>query len=83
MLYMKTVTVRQLRHEWPKVSSLLKRGVEIEVTDHGKPVARMLPPAKKRASKRPDFYKQLKEIYGDKVCPTTGTELMQYARGET
>jgi len=33
-------------------------------------------------AKRPDFAARLKEIYGDKILPTTGAEIISELRGE-
>ena len=38
--------------------------------------------AAKPMAKRPDFAARLKEIYGDKILPTTGAEIISELRGE-
>jgi uncharacterized protein (DUF697 family) len=40
------------------------------------------PAAAKPMAKRPDFAARLKEIYGDKILPTTGAEIISELRGE-
>ena len=42
---MQTLTVRDLRYDFGKVEAWLADGEEIEITKHGKPVARLSPPA--------------------------------------
>ena len=41
---MHTLTVRDLRYDFAKVEAWLADGQEIEITKHGKPVARLSPP---------------------------------------
>lgn len=40
--HMKTITVRELRQQWPRAEALLEHEKEITVTRDGKPVARLL-----------------------------------------
>jgi len=66
---MKTLTVRELRYDFAKVEEWLADGEEIEITKHGKPVAHLLPPGRKKA---PVFdaeahRRRLKETWGDRV----------------
>lgn len=66
---MKTLTVRDLRYDFAKVEEWLADGEEIEITKHGKPVAQLLPPGRKKA---PVFDAEahrrwLKETWGDRV----------------
>lgn len=42
---MKTATVRELRNNYSKVLRWVSSGQEVEVTRHGKVVARVVPPA--------------------------------------
>lgn len=41
---MQTLTVRDLRYDFRKVEAWLAAGREIEITKHGKPIARLSPP---------------------------------------
>ena len=66
---MKTLTVRELRYDFAKVEEWLADGEEIEITKHGKPVAHLLPPGRKKA---PAFDAEahrrwLNETWGDRV----------------
>jgi hypothetical protein len=45
-------------------------------------MAMATPTAAKPMAKRPDFAARLKEIYGDKILPTTGAEIISELRGE-
>ncbi len=66
---MQTLTVRDLRYDFRKVEAWLAEGQEIEITKHGKPVARLCPP---NAGKSPRFdieahRRRMKETWGDRV----------------
>ena len=55
----------------------------MEVRRRAKPVA-ILSPAKRRARvARPDFGARLRTIYGAQVLPSTATDLISEARGES
>lgn len=43
--HMKTASVRELRNNYARVLQWVARGEEVEVTRHGKIVARVVPPA--------------------------------------
>jgi antitoxin (DNA-binding transcriptional repressor) of toxin-antitoxin stability system len=79
MHHMKTVTVRDLRYDFPKVERMLRKGVELQVTKRGKPIARLTPEPTERPP-LPDFLARLKEIYGDKVLEVSGAELISADR---
>lgn len=84
MYPMKTVTVRDLRYDFPKVERMLREGQPLRVTKRGKVVARLEPETDgDRAGKRPplpDFEARLKEIYGDQVFEVSGAELISADR---
>lgn len=66
---MHTLTVRDLRYDFAKVEAWLADGQEIEITKHGKPVARLSPP---RHAAFPKFdaeahRRRLDETWGDRV----------------
>lgn len=66
---MQTLTVRDLRYDFAKVEAWLADGQEIEITKHGKPVARLSPPG---SAKIPKFdmeahKRRMKETWGDRV----------------
>ena len=66
---MQTLTVRDLRYDFAKVEAWLADGQEIEITKHGKPVARLSPPRlKKGAIFDLEAHKQrMKQTWGDRV----------------
>ena len=80
---MKTTTVRQLKHETSKVLSWVARGETVEVRRRGEPVARLSPPERRTAIRRPDFLARLKAAYGAKVLRSTGTDVISESRGES
>jgi prevent-host-death family protein len=65
---MQTLTVRDLRYDFGKVEAWLADGEEIEITKHGKPVARLSPPPKPQRVFDPDEHRRwMKETWGDRV----------------
>ena len=66
---MKTATIRDLRYDFPRVEAWIRNGSEIELTRHGRPIARIMPlpkPAKTKLVK-PDIMARLKETWGDRI----------------
>ena len=64
----------------------VEQGESVQITRFNKVVAVLAPPlagkpGKKKAIRR-DFEKDLREIFGDRILPTTGTEIVSYGRGE-
>jgi prevent-host-death family protein len=66
---MQTLTVRDLRYDFGKVEAWHADGEEIEITKHGKPVARLSPPGPKNGAKFDiDAHRRwLDETWGDRV----------------
>jgi prevent-host-death family protein len=66
---MHTLTVRDLRYDFAKVEAWLADGQEIEITKHGKPVARLSPPRPEGARKfdLEAHRRWMKETWGDRV----------------
>ncbi len=66
---MKTLTVRDLRYDFAKVEEWLADGEEIEVTKHGKAVAKLSPPGRKQTPvfDADEHRRWLKETWGDRV----------------
>jgi antitoxin (DNA-binding transcriptional repressor) of toxin-antitoxin stability system len=80
---MKTVSVRDLRYDFPKVEELLRAGEEIQITKWKRPIARLTPePAPELAGRPPlpDFLGQMREIFGDKVLKVTGAQIISEDR---
>jgi antitoxin (DNA-binding transcriptional repressor) of toxin-antitoxin stability system len=76
---MKTVSVRDLRYDFPKVERILRSGEEIQITKRRKAIARLTPEPASRPP-LPDFLGRLKEIYGDKILEISGAELISADR---
>jgi antitoxin (DNA-binding transcriptional repressor) of toxin-antitoxin stability system len=80
---MKTVSVRDLRYDFPKVEALLRSGEEIQITKRRRPIARLTPeppPEFARKIPLPDFLGRMKEIFGDKVLTVTGAQIISEDR---
>ncbi len=84
MYHMKTVTVRDLRYDFPKVERILREGKPVRITKRGKVIATLEPENEAgTAAGRPplpDFLGRLNEIYGDKVLEVSGAELISADR---
>lgn len=81
---MKTTNIRELKHATSTVLGWVADGETVEITRHNKVVALLSPPkrAKRKAVQRPDFAARLKEMWGDRMLPATGTQLMEDDRSE-
>ncbi len=79
--HVKTTTIRELKHQTTAVLDRVAAGETIEVRRRNEPVA-VLSPAKRARVVAPDFAARLTAIYGDRVLPTTGTDLISESRGE-
>ena len=66
---MQTLTVRDLRYDFTKVEAWLADGQEIEITKHGKPVARLSPPGSAKVPKFDieEHKRRMQETWGDRV----------------
>lgn len=78
---MQTLTVRDLRYDFGKVEAWLADGEEIEITKHGKPVARLSPP---RSGNTPKFdvdahRRWMDETWGDRVFTAEEVKEMREA----
>jgi len=76
---MKSVSVRDLRYDFPKVEEMLRSGEEIRITKRRKVIARLTPEPTDRPP-LPDFLAQMKEIFGDKVLKVTGAQIISEDR---
>lgn len=79
---MRKTNIRELKHETSKVLAEVEAGGTLELCRRGKTVALITPPGRPSKAPRPDFAARMREIYGDRVLETTGTDLMQEARGD-
>jgi antitoxin (DNA-binding transcriptional repressor) of toxin-antitoxin stability system len=87
---METVTIRELRQQWPKIEKRLTALGELTVTRDGVPVATLAPPrpaaAKKARSPKPfhaeTHLKRLKKIWCDKPPRFSLSEALERDRAD-
>ncbi len=81
---MKTATIRDLRYDFPRVEAWIRNGNEVEVTKHGRPIARLTPlprPVAKKITK-PDIMARLKETWGNRIFSAQEVAEMRVAELE-
>jgi antitoxin (DNA-binding transcriptional repressor) of toxin-antitoxin stability system len=76
MYHMRKASVRDLRYAFKKIERLLHQGEEIQITKRRRVIARLVPDRSEIAKPVPDFLARLRAIYGDKVLPVSGAELI-------
>ena len=79
--HMKTVSVRDLRYDFPKVERLLREGKDVQVTKRKRVIARLVPEPVSAQPKMPDFMARMKKIFGNKVFKVSNAELIVEGRG--
>lgn len=79
MYHMKSVTVRDLRYDFPKVEKLLRNGRALDVTKRGKVIAEIRPKQTERPP-LPDFEARMHANFGDKILEISGAELISAER---
>jgi len=82
---MKTISVRDLRYDFPKVEELLRSGEEIQITKRRRPIARLTPePAPELAGRPPlpDFLGRMRANFGDRILKVTGAEIISADRDD-
>jgi antitoxin (DNA-binding transcriptional repressor) of toxin-antitoxin stability system len=77
---MKRASIRDLRYKFPKIEAQLRSGEEIQITKRKRVIARLLPVRPGAHKRAPDFFKMLRDIYGDKAMKTTGADLVAEQR---
>lgn len=78
---MSTLTVRDWRCDFARVEAWLADGQEIEITKHGKPVARLSPDHPGGTTPRFDaeaHRRRLQESWGDRVFTTDQSPLARH-----
>lgn len=73
---MKEASVRDLRYDFKKIERLLRQGEEVRIIKRRRVIGRLVPERPEGKREMPDFLARLREIYGDKVLPTTGAEIV-------
>ncbi|MGA2536937.1 MAG: hypothetical protein ABSF53_13035 [Terracidiphilus sp.] len=82
---MKTVSVRDLRYDFPKVEAMLRSGEEIRITKRRRVIARLSPETTPGLAGRPpipDFLGQMRANFGDRILEVTGAEIISADRDE-
>ena len=86
---METVTIRELRQNWPAVEKRLAAAGELTVTRDGEPVATLAKPNKPAPKKYPKrrfdpvaHAKLIKDIWGDDKPSFTSEQIMAQERAE-
>ena len=72
---MKKASIRELRCG-SKGSDGCSSTQEVSVTKGRRAVAKLIPATRQARAKMPDFMKRLRSIYGKKLMPTTGAEIV-------
>jgi antitoxin (DNA-binding transcriptional repressor) of toxin-antitoxin stability system len=78
---MRTVSVRDLRYDFPKVEKTLRSGEEVHITKRRKIIARLTPEPAARPP-LPDFLARMRANYGDKIFEISGADLASEDRDE-
>ena len=80
MYHMRTITVRDLRYDFPKVERILREGKEVQVTKRGRVIAKLAPEPEPVPPPLPDFMGRIRTIFGDRVLAVSGAELIRQDR---
>ena len=75
MYHMRKASIRDLRYGFRKIERLLHQGEEIQITKRRRVIARLIPEGV-GVVQLPDFLARLRSIYGEKLLPVTGAELI-------
>ena len=76
MYHMKKASVRDLRYGFKKIERLLLQGEEVQITKRRRVIARLTAERAQAPAKMPDFLGRLRAIYGEKILPTSGADLV-------
>jgi antitoxin (DNA-binding transcriptional repressor) of toxin-antitoxin stability system len=80
---MKTVSVRDLRYDFPKIEELLRSGEEIQITKRRRIIARLTPePSAEHQMPPPipDFLGRIRANFGDRLFEVSGAEIISADR---
>lgn len=76
MYHMTKASIRDLRYGFKKIERLLLQGEEVQITRRRRVIARLTPENEHAVAQMPDFMERLRKIYGEKILPITGAELI-------
>jgi antitoxin (DNA-binding transcriptional repressor) of toxin-antitoxin stability system len=80
---MKTATVRDLRYHFSEIEARLRQGEEIVIRKRKQVIAKLVPvPNQADSTDYPDFAARQRKIFGDRVLPVTGAEIVAWDRGQ-
>ena len=80
---MKSATVRDLRYHFSEIEARLKQGEEIVIRKRKRVIAKLVPlPPEPEAADYPDFAARQSKIFGNRVLPETGAQIVAWDRGE-
>ena len=82
-ILMKTATTTFLRRSFSRVLAWIEDGHSVDVTKHGRIMARLVPPiAVPKKLVKPDIMARLKEVWGDRVLSVAEVKEMREAELE-
>ena len=80
---MKTATIRDLRYDFPRVEAWLLNGDEVELTRHGRPIAKITPVVQSQPRvAKPDIMARLERTWGERILSTDQITAMRTAELE-
>ncbi len=77
---MKQASVRDLRYDFARIEDLLRRGHEVQITKRRKVIGRLVPERAETQEGNARFPGEAREIYGDRILPVTGAEIVAEGR---
>lgn len=75
---MKTASVQEVPQQWPEILRWVAAGEEVQVTQHDKVVAKVVPAT---PVAQPDFLARARAIWGEKPAGKPLSEVVSEARG--
>jgi prevent-host-death family protein len=77
-----SISIRDLQQNLKRVLARVEQGQAIEVTRHGRPVARLAPTrAAQPLSPWPDLEARTRAVFGDRIVATPGSDAVSEGRG--
>jgi antitoxin (DNA-binding transcriptional repressor) of toxin-antitoxin stability system len=73
---MMKASIGELRYHFKKIERLLNRGKGVQITRHGRIIARLIPEPEKTETEVPNFLERLRARYGGQILSPTGADLI-------
>ena len=73
----KTATVQQVPEQWPDILKWVAAGEEVQMTDHDKVVAKLVPDT----ASQPDFLNRAKAVWGENPPGKSLSQMVAESRG--